>query len=234
MQKSMAATLVAAFLATTANVGDRAFAASLNISPVTLDVAAPQQATTLNLRNMGARPITGQVRVFAWRQEDGVDVLDPTDAVTASPPLVEVRPGVDYTIRVVRNLTAAVAAEETYRLVIDEVPDAAAREGGQVIVALRYSVPVFFVAPEAQSARVSWAIRHAKGKAVLVAHNDGERRIQVIDLAIGGKPIARGLAGYVLGHSDRYWALPGNKAPANRNITALSNKGPISGSARAE
>lgn len=234
MQLPKTEALALAFVVMIATVGDRAIAASLNISPVVLDVAAPQQATTLNLRNTGVKPIIGQVRVFAWRQEDGVDVLDPTDAVTASPPLVEVRPGLDYTIRIVRNEATPVAAEETYRLVIDEVPDAAARERGQVVVALRYSVPVFFGAPEAQSARVSWAIRQAKGKALLVAHNDGERRMQVIDLAIGGKPIARGLAGYVLGHSDRYWALPGNKAPANRSITAHTNKGPISGSARAE
>lgn len=209
-----------------------AMAASLSVSPVIIDVAAPQQTATLTLRNTGARPLTGQVRVFAWRQENGKDVLDATDAVVASPPLAEVRPDVDYTIRIVRNSTAPIAGEEAYRLVIDEVPDAAARDAGQIVVALRYSLPVFFFAPEAGAPRVSWSIQREEGKSVLAAHNDGDRHIKLTNLALGGKPVEKGAAGYVLGHSDRHWALSGGKAPASRNVTAVSEKGPINGSAQ--
>jgi fimbrial chaperone protein len=206
-----------------------ALAASLNVSPIKLETFAPQQTATLSLRNMGEKSITGQVRVFAWRQENGEDVLEPTNEVVGSPPIAEIRPGTDYTIRVVRVAAAPVEAEESYRLVVDEVPDAAARRNGVITVAIRYVIPMFFVSPEASQPRLSWSIAHKQGKTFLSARNEGDRRVQLRDLSLGGRPIAKGLAGYVLGHSERRWEL--RNSIAGRNITAVSDNGPINGAA---
>jgi len=206
-----------------------AFAASLNVAPTLLETFAPQQATALNLRNMGDKAVTGQVRVFAWRQENGEDILEPTDAVVGSPPMVEIRPGTDYTVRVVRSTPAPVESEEAYRLVIDEVPDAAARRNGVIAVVIRYVVPVFFAAPDASQARVSWSIEHKQGKTYLAAHNDGDRRVQLRDLSLDDKPVAKGLAGYVLGHSQRLWQLRNGKLPATAAVKATTESGRIDG-----
>lgn len=205
-----------------------ATAASLNVSPTKLEVFSPQQAATISLRNMGDKAITGQVRVFAWRQENGEDVLEPTEAVVASPPMVGIHPGADYTVRVVRMSSEPVAGEEAYRLVVDEVPDAAARRNGVINVAIRYVIPLFFDSPEAGQARVAWSIAHKNGKAVLTARNDGDKREQLRDLYLGGKPIAKGLAGYVLGHSESSWEVRG-KATADRSVKAVTENGPVSG-----
>ena len=43
-------------------------AATLQISPVLVDLAPQQGATGIQLRNPGATPIYGQVRVYAWDQ----------------------------------------------------------------------------------------------------------------------------------------------------------------------
>ncbi|MGJ0508162.1 MAG: fimbrial biogenesis chaperone [Methylocystis sp.] len=212
------------FSATTAEAG------SLNVSPTKLEVFSPQQAAALTLRNMGERPITGQVRVFAWRQEDGEDILEPTEAVVVSPPMIDVHPGADYTIRVVRAASTPVAGEEAYRLVIDEVPDAVARRNGVIAVAIRYVIPLFFDSPEAEQARLAWSLSHVKGKTFLMARNDGDRRAQLRDVSFGGKPIARGLAGYVLGHSESSWELRG-KTSADHSVKAVTENGPISGAA---
>lgn len=204
-------------------------AASLNVSPIKLETFAPQQTATLSLRNMGEKPITGQVRVFAWRQENGEDVLEPTNEVVGSPPMAEIHPGTDYTIRVVRVAAAPVEKEEAYRLVVDEVPDATARRNGVITVAIRYVIPVFFASPEASQPRLSWSISHSQGKTFLSARNEGDRRVQLRDLSLGGRPIAKGLAGYVLGHSERRWEL--RNSLAGRNVTAVSDNGPINGAA---
>lgn len=198
-----------------------------------LEAVAPQQSVALKLRNVGDKSITGQVRIFAWRQENGADVLEPTDAVTVSPPIVEIRPGTDYTIRVVRTASAPIVGEETYRVVVDQVPDASARRNGVIAVVMRYVVPAFFVSSEAGQGRLSWSIARRGGKAVLTASNTGDRTVRLRDLSLGGTLLAKNLAGYVLGHSERSWKLP-SKIPVGRAIKAISDNGPISGSAKGE
>jgi fimbrial chaperone protein len=63
-----------------------ACAASLQVAPVLLDIAAPAAAAMVTLRNTGATPIATQIRVFRWVQEEGRERLEPTADVVASPP----------------------------------------------------------------------------------------------------------------------------------------------------
>ncbi len=117
---------LAPFIALAALVGSvlalDAQAASLQISPVSINLRANQAASGINLQNLGERPVYGQVRVFAWDQRNGEDVLTPTDELVASPPIIEVGAKGSQTIRLVRKGGAAGNAERTYRLLIDEIP----------------------------------------------------------------------------------------------------------------
>ena len=97
-----------------------ASAASLQVAPVLLEVVAPGAATTVTLRNTGAKPITTQVRVFRWIQEGGKERLEPTQDVVASPPAIELRPAQDYVVRAVRLTKNPVAGEEAYRLLMEK------------------------------------------------------------------------------------------------------------------
>lgn len=133
--------MAAALAAAPASAG----AASLQVAPVLVEVRAPGAASTVTLRNEGPRPINAQARVFRWRQLNGEDVLEPTEAVVASPPIVALASRVDYAVRVVRTSRQPVAAEEAYRLVIDELPDASRARSGTVSLVLRHSIPVFFM-----------------------------------------------------------------------------------------
>jgi fimbrial chaperone protein len=214
-------------------LGSTSFAASLNISPILLEAPAPQQTLTLTLRNTGDRPMTGQVRVYAWSQPNGEDDLQETEAVEASPPLVDVRPGADYAIRVVRAAGGPVSGEEAYRLVVEEVPEAAARRGGVVQVVMRYVIPVFFFDPSAGQARLSWSVVHKGGAAFLAAQNDGDRAVKLLDIRLGGKPAGKENAGWVLGHSQRLFPL-GKTAAGNLRVTAIAGKKPIDATAEAK
>jgi fimbrial chaperone protein len=238
MRMSSVAAL-AAFTALTAI--DPLWAASLQVAPVKVEVASPGAATSVKLRNEGTTPLNAQIRVFRWSQVNGEDKLEPTTDVVASPPLTKLSPKTDYTVRLVRVSKTPVAKEETYRLFIDELPDAANQRNRAVNLLLRYSIPVFFYPASGAPASLTWSVDHSGGRLSVVAKNSGDRHIRVSNLKLKDEKGAtvsfgNGLSGYVLGGSARRWvALPGNNrlnAGSPIMITAEGDVGPINTSAQ--
>ncbi len=203
--------LVLALAATAPTVAPTAAgAAALRVSPILIEGGEGANAS-VTLRNQEDRPLNAQVRVFRWSQRDGVEDLQPTDDVVASPPIVTVGPREDYIVRLQRTTGELPVAEEAYRIVVDELPNPNRQRNGTVAVVLRYIVPAFFFPADATQPRLRWSLAHRDGQAVLVAENSGDKRIQLTNLAVrtGGRTalIGKGLAGYVLGHSAREWPL---------------------------
>jgi len=212
-----------------------AIAASLQVTPVTIDLTAPTGAGLVTLRNDGKSPITVQVRVFKWVQQNGVDAYVPTKDVAVSPPMTKLAPGSRQTVRVVRTAKAS-AGQDSYRLFVDEIPQAARRTRNGVEFVLRQSIPVFFSAPGISPAKVAWSASSNGRKLTLTARNSGTDRQKVSRLVLkdqGGKVLARtdGLAGYVLGGSTRRWdfSLPSGATLRGRSLllTAEDDRGPI-------
>jgi fimbrial chaperone protein len=199
--------LMAAIL--TMALGAEARAGAMQVSPILID-AIGQQTASITLRNGGDYPLDAQVRVFRWSQEGGADHLEPTDVVVASPPLVTLRPNTDYAVRLVHQGPMPTRGEESYRLLIDELPNAENRVNG-VALLVRQSIPVFFAARERANAQVTWRLEKADG--ALIGVNEGDRRLRVADLKLNDDRGARfaggaGLRGYVLGHSTVRWTVP--------------------------
>ena len=121
-----------------------------------VDMAPQQGASGITLRNPDAMPVYGQVRVYAWEQRDGDDVLLPTtDQV--SPPIIQVPPAATGLVRASRE---PAAIEKSYRLVIDEIPDPSTPAVNGVVLRLRYSVPVFVAASHVRSWRAAREARN--------------------------------------------------------------------------
>src|SRR5579859_6455132 len=118
-------------------------AASLQISPVMVDMSPDMNAAGITLSNPGDQPLYGQVRVFRWDQSDTDDTLEPTTDIVASPPLIQVAPHSDQLVRLVRQAHDATATEQAYRVLIDEIPRPDVATANGVTIRLRYSVPVF-------------------------------------------------------------------------------------------
>ncbi|QHI96785.1 fimbria/pilus periplasmic chaperone [Xylophilus rhododendri] len=197
-----AAKCLALFLAAAA-----ASAASLAIAPVGLDLPASQKAARLSLANNAPTPLNVQVRVFQWRQVDGQDRLLPTQDVVASPPATTIPPGQTYVIRVARLSPAPVLAEESYRLLIDEIAPAADDQAGKgVAMVLRTSLPVFFGDPQA-AAVLQWRVFQNGTELVAEASNRSRRHVKLSDLAArsgdSSLRFSSGLTGYVLPGSTR-------------------------------
>src|SRR5688572_24135268 len=68
-------------------------AGSLQVTPISLEFAPEEQAQGLWLSNSGTQPIRAQVRVQQWTQADGTEALAATDALVASPPILEIAAG---------------------------------------------------------------------------------------------------------------------------------------------
>jgi len=121
-----------------------AAAAMLSVSPVTLEIAAPRTNAKLNLENRGEEPVTVQIRVFRWASKNGKESLTPTTSVVASPPIATLKPQGKYTVRIVRVAKEPVTSEESYRLLVDQLPKLVNQPGSAVSFLIRQSIPVFF------------------------------------------------------------------------------------------
>ena len=98
----------------TAAVVLQSHAAGLQVSPTSLSLPAKQRAGIFTLGNTGKEPLTAQVRVFRWTQDaNGGEILEPTDAVIASPPMVKLEAGMQQQFRVMRVKPSDKQAEET-------------------------------------------------------------------------------------------------------------------------
>jgi fimbrial chaperone protein len=212
-------------------------AAQLHVEPVLLELNAPVAAGVLTLRNDDDIEAVVQTRVVRWSQSNGSDKLEPVTDVVASPPAVTLAPHGDYVVRVVRVSKQPVRDEESYRVIVDQLPSALGRQNRSVNVLIRQSIPVFFRGRDLRPASVSWTLRHEAKRLVLTASNTGNEHLRIASLRLrnsAGVTISygNGLAGYVLGQSSRSWTMPnypvGFNVKGSISITAESDKGPVS------
>lgn len=203
-------------------------AADLQVSPITVEFGARQQAAAVWLSNTGAQPLRAQVRIQAWDQADGEDVLQSSHDLVASPATLEVAPGGRQMVRIIRLQPSVQPRERTYRLLVDELPAATdeARKGLQFL--LRYSVPVFIApaaslapqvpsaaaqAPLADLSSVRFSLETDAGGSRLLASNAGATRLKLSQLSLveadgSERPLNQGLLGYVLAGRSMAWPVP--------------------------
>ncbi|WAT01082.1 molecular chaperone [Rouxiella chamberiensis] len=97
-------------------------ASSVLVWPVYQIIEADQNGSALWLENRGADPVTLQIRVYAWKQDNFNENYADQTNVVISPPFATVAPGDRQLIRLIRNTPAPTHTEQAYRIIIDEVP----------------------------------------------------------------------------------------------------------------
>lgn len=188
-----------------------ALAGALRVAPVTVDLSSEKRAAVLLLTNTGDKPVDVQLRVFAWSQVHGQDRLEPTRMVVASPPAVTLAPGAQQIVRIVDTGAATGSQEQSYRVLVDELPDLSHRRHGQISMVMRQSVPIFVAAADGRP-DISWSLQRDGDALQLVAINKGTRRLRVSDLVISdpNQHVVQqrgGLLGYVLPSATMRWPL---------------------------
>lgn len=217
-------------------------AGSLQVAPILLEFANGQNSQTLWLANTGEYPLRAQIRVQQWTQVDMQEVLQPSDALLASPPLIDIAAGHSQLVRLVQAAPAHPTHESAFRLIVDELPGGADTVASGLQFLLRYSIPVFVlplgaipqlertgaITPtNAQLLQGDWNVEG--GNATLTLQNHSEQRIRISQLnwvtpSGTSVEISAGLLGYVLAGSQVRWTLPLRAAlPANGILQAKLN-----------
>jgi len=190
-------------------------AATIRLSPVTVEILSNQNASSLSLYNQSSESTDLQVRVFEWNQKNGQDQLVPTEDIAVSPPFLKLKPNDSYNLRVVRINPKPVSGEKTYRIIIDELPKPVdSRKADQGInVLLRSSLPVFVVNKDAIT-KLSWKINENQNAPSLNMSNIGNRHallnnLMLVDATANKSyPIqVNTVNGYILAEQTRSYSI---------------------------
>lgn len=191
-----------------------AHAASLQVSPVRMELTTQENSKPLWVSNTGKENIHVQVRVYKWTQENGEDVLTPTNEVIATPAMTEVAPGARQIIRIVRQAGAS-PDEQAYRLRVEELPQPRKvlppGEKPALNLLLAYSLPVFLATGDTSAPQSTDLVATTSG-GQLVLRNTGKKRVMISDLRAldqAGQEtmIQQGLVGYVLSGQTRTFPM---------------------------
>ena len=164
-----------------------------------------------------------------WAQDGQEDRLEPSRELVASPSILEVAPGEQQLVRLVRLHPIPTDGEQSFRVLVDELPEeAAAQSKPGLQFLLRYSIPVFIKPVDLPDrSPLEAGARHVTDLGALRAHldasnadsprlvvsNQGRQRIRISEVDIIGPDglratVNQGLLGYVLSGQTMAWSLP--------------------------
>ena len=196
-------------------------AASLQVAPISVAFSPQEKAKEIWLTNTSERPIRAQTRVLIWSQVAGQDQVNPTRDLVASPSITEIKAGEQQLIRIIRIAPQNTAVEQTYRLLIDELPSSAqadAQTGLQLL--LQYSIPVFIQPTDSIAMRNGLTLLNQVNfqyqNQQLIVTNNAKSHIRISELTYihpNGEriPLINGLVGYALAGQSMRWDIPESK-----------------------
>ncbi|GAB3394951.1 fimbrial biogenesis chaperone [Azotobacter armeniacus] len=200
------------FLAALSCMGlsESAFSGSFSVSPIRVTLSTGQKIAALRVLNSGTTPMSIQLELLNWSQEQGVDHFSPTTDLLAMPPIFTVPPGESQIVRVGLRRVPDPQRELSYRLFLQELPAPLPEGFRGMQVTLRLGVPVF-VTPSAPTVpQLEWRLRRTPKGLVLSTINQGNAQGQVSDLQLrlrNGKTLPLQDPVYVLAGVSREWSL---------------------------
>jgi fimbrial chaperone protein len=189
-----------------------ASASTFTIAPIRAELGAAHHSAALTLINAEDQPVVIQVRAMEWSQRHGEEHLEDTHDLLVSPAVLQIPGNGSQIVRVALRDAANQDHELTYRVIFDEVPQAASAEFNGLRVSLRLSVPVFVAPAHGRAAAdVTWELhRMTGGDFEVVAFNQGTAHVQVTDFDVQAgtaMPIHANTSKYVLAGSRMIWQL---------------------------
>lgn len=206
-------------------VAVRSEAASLTVAPVRLQLSAARPYTVLRITNNGSESVTLHARAFRWSFDAKDEVLTATDDMILNPPMVTLRPKAAQVMRIGLRSRMESSVEETYRVILEEVPAAKTKvEGAQISTILKMSIPVFAIPRRAVAPKLEWtAHRDANGAVIISAANHGEAHVQIKHFAVSHvsnreKTQKVEEIVYLLPSQRREWTLKGTEFSAAEKL----------------
>lgn len=212
-----AAALLAAVLSLPAQ------SAQFTITPVRIFMSPRERAVAVTVSNDSDEQVVMQADLYSWQQKpDGSDDLKPTDDLILTPPILKLEPKSRQVVRLARLGPLPADKQQTYRLIVREVPEARNTSQVELQVALAFSLPVFITPPGVQRNLSCNVERAARDLVRAICQNSGNAYAQIRSLemldARGMKIASRDTGGYVLPSIRRSFdlrrdsgAIPGGK-----------------------
>jgi fimbrial chaperone protein len=164
-----------------------AHAGSFSVSPVRIFMDARERATGVTIINEGDTELLMQAEIFQWKQKpDGTDDLQPTQDLVLAPPILKLAKGARQVVRLANLRPVPVGEQQTYRLIVREVPEAMAPSGPnvQIQVALAFSLPVFITPPGARRDLTCSATRSSATALLATCENRGQAYAQAANFTL--------------------------------------------------
>lgn len=187
-------------------------AGSFSVNPVRLSLSAAQPTGSLTVRNDGAEATTVQLEVLEWSQQDGQEILQPSQVLLATPPIFSVPAGGRQVIRVGLRQAPNAQQESTYRLLLRELPLASEEPATGLKMALNISLPVFVLPAGGASPEMHWtATQNAPGSLTLRGQNSGNAHVKVTRLSLYDSSetlmAEKATSDYILAGQSREWTI---------------------------
>jgi fimbrial chaperone protein len=187
MPRLLARAVLAAAGVVAVSAGDASAQSTFSVDPLIVKLNGQTNNVVLTVTNPMTKDISFEIKAFAWDQSppNGEMALTPTTDVVIFPPLVTVKARTTQRVRVGTTLAPG-AIEKPYRIMIEEMPSAAAPSGSQVNVRTRIGIPVFIEATNpALSGRIDSV--SVNGRAVsIVLSNTGNTHAVVDNIIVRG------------------------------------------------
>lgn len=218
------------------------YAASLGVWPINPRIDAPASATMVWVKNNSTQDnIVLQARVLKWGQRDNTDEYNVQDDLVVSPPLITVKPGAQQIFRIVNRsgVIDTVFEEQSFRLIIDEIPIEGNQNQGPLNFQMRYSLPLFVGVPAeytdktgvhrlaAMAGGLSYKLITQPEPSIEISNN-GKFNARLSKVKVKGAGMAPlvlsdGLLGYVLVGATRSWPLSAEQLNSlqKKNVTVV-------------
>ncbi len=188
-------------------------AASFNVNPIGFNLSSERSSGVLQIRNTGDQPLRIQVQAVDWSTDGSQEVLRDTDALLLNPPIFTIEPDRMQFLRFGLRHPENSPSEKSYRLLIDEVPQAGL-QGSGLKTLLRVSIPVF-IGPKIRQEKISWQLKHVSGALQLSAANEGNVHSKINRILLRNAEdkdaVQIGTPAYVLPGQRKEWSLANGK-----------------------
>ena len=208
-------------------------ASAFTISPMSLKFSPVAETQTIKVMNPSDKQVEMTLRVYSWSDSHDLSALEETFDIIAMPPIFQVPPNSEQTVRIAVRKPLEIEREQAYRVLIGEVPSEVAPEQA-IGLNLTVSLPIF-VRPDGAEAVPVWTLAKRSAKeSQLVLKNEGNSYLKITKISIAPEsdamaPLFESGGGYVLSGDSRTWLidrdLSGLKDPIV--VKAESNIGPI-------
>lgn len=163
-------------------------AGSWRVIPILLDFDQKTRSGVITLLNDGENKISLQIKSYVWSQDSaGKDQYQEDAELIFFPRLLTIEPGKSSVLRVGLQIPAT-GVEKTYRLFIEEIPEARkADQGATIAIALRFGVPIYAAPLKSEPRGEFTEAVLEKGKVSTVIKNTGNVHFRIQTVQLVGK-----------------------------------------------